>query len=100
MRRDCSGANPGNERSGASRRTTQTLGESARASKDMSPVIHGTLRGPDAGQISLRQPFGKLRPPPPSRDIAEGDCDGLVLADQHDNASGDSGEQQVPLQHG
>jgi hypothetical protein len=54
-------ANPGNERSGAPRRTTQTLGESARASKDMSPVIHGTLRGPDAGQISLRQPFGAAR---------------------------------------
>jgi hypothetical protein len=31
-------ANRGNERSGASRRTTQTLGESARASKDMSPL--------------------------------------------------------------
>jgi hypothetical protein len=31
-------ANPGNERSGASRRTTQTLGESARASKEMSPL--------------------------------------------------------------
>jgi hypothetical protein len=41
MRRDCSGqSNPGNERSGASRRT-ETIGESAHPGKEMGPIFHG-----------------------------------------------------------
>ena len=48
------------------------------------------------------QPLAELRPPPPARDVAHRDGDGLLLPDQHDQplAAGDAGVEQVPLQHG
>jgi hypothetical protein len=47
------------------------------------------------------QPFGKLRPTPPSGDSADRDGNRLLLADQHDEvfASGDAGVEQIPADH-
>ena len=48
------------------------------------------------------QPFLQLRPPPPTRDVAYRDGDGLFLTDQYDEllAPRNAGIKQVPLQHG
>src|SRR5258707_3915763 len=55
----------------------------------------------NAGGLPRCQPFAQLRPAPPARDIAYRDSNGLFLADQDDQllAAGDTGVEQVPLQH-
>jgi hypothetical protein len=53
------------------------------------------------GERARTQPFLQLRPPPPTRDVAYRDGDGLFLTDQHDQpfAARYAGVEQVPLQH-
>jgi hypothetical protein len=47
------------------------------------------------------QPFSQFRPPPPPRDIAHRDGNGLLLSNQHHEPlpSGDSGVEEIALQH-
>ena len=63
-----------------------------------SPQRIGTRPAIDAAP----EPFVQLRPPPPSRDAAHSDCEGFLLAHQHDQllAPRDSSVEQIPLQHG
>src|SRR5947207_4559480 len=42
------------------------------------------LRAVFAATCPLRQPLVQLRPAPPPRDVAHGDRDSLLVADQHD----------------
>jgi len=48
------------------------------------------------------QPLRQLRPPPPARGVTHRDGHGLLLPHQHDQplASGDTGVEKIPLQHG
>ena len=48
------------------------------------------------------QPFGELRPPPPSRGISNRNGDCLLLPHQHNQllASRDAGIKQISLKHG
>src|SRR3984885_1651735 len=48
------------------------------------------------------QPFRKLRPTPPARDVTHSDSDGLLLPNQNHKplAAGDAGVEQITLQHG
>src|SRR5258708_5326031 len=55
----------------------------------------------NAGGLPRCQPFVQLRPAPPARNIVYRDSNGLFLADQDDQllTAGDTGVEQVPLQH-
>ena len=48
------------------------------------------------------KPLVQLRPAPPARDVANRDGDRLLLANQNDEvlAPGDTGVEEIPLQHG
>ena len=59
------------------------------------------LSSPRRSRWAGAEPLLQLRPPSSARDISDGDGDGLLLPDQHDQllAPSDAGVEKVPLQH-
>ena len=65
-------------------------------------ALPGSAAGRESKPVSrIAEPFIQFRPPLPSRDIAHGDGDSLLLADQHNQpfAACHAGVEQIPLQH-
>ena len=61
-----------------------------------------STRKADTDLLIFRQPLLQLRPSPAPRHVADGNGNGFLLPDEHDQplAARDAGVEQISLQHG